>query len=70
MEKDYEDVVEVITVETHREANEYLKKGWLLLSTGARHVDSTGFQAKTYFTLCKKEKIKSYPREKDDGNDN
>ena len=56
MEKDYIDVVEVITVTTFQEANEWLRKGWLLLSTGARHVDSTGFQAKTYFTLCRKDK--------------
>ena len=56
MEKDYMDVVEVITVTTFQEANEWLRKGWLLLSTGARHVDSTGFQAKTYFTLCRKDK--------------
>jgi hypothetical protein len=56
MENDYMDVVEVITVTTFQEANEWLRKGWLLLSTGARHVDSTGFQAKTYFTLCRKDK--------------
>ena len=56
MKKDYMDVVEVVTVSSYQEANEYLKKGWLLLSTGARHVDSTGFQAKTYFTLCRKDK--------------
>ena len=56
MEKDYMDVVEVITVSTFQEANEFLRIGWLLLSTGARHVDSTGFQAKTYFTLCRKDK--------------
>jgi hypothetical protein len=56
MEKDYLDVVQVVTVSSFQEANEYLKQGWLLLSTGARHVDSTGFQAKTYFTLCRKDK--------------
>jgi len=55
MEKNYMDVVEVVTVNTDKEANEYLKKGWLLLSTGARHTDSAGFQAKTYFTLCRKD---------------
>ena len=56
MENDYLEVVEVVTVDSFQKANEYLKKGWFLLSTGARHVDSTGFQAKTYFTLCRKDK--------------
>jgi len=55
MENDYNDVVEVVTVSTDKEANEFLKKGWLLMSTGARHIDSTGFQAKTYYTLVRKE---------------
>lgn len=55
MENDYKDVVEVVTVSTHKEANVYLKKGWLLMSTGVRHIDRTSFQAKTYFTLAKKD---------------
>jgi len=58
MEKDYMDIVEVVTVSSDQEANEYLEKGWLLLSTGARHVDSAGYQAKTYFTLGRKDREK------------
>ena len=58
MEKNYNDIVEVKTVRTYQEANELLKHGWLLISSGARHEDSTGFQAKIYFTLGRREREK------------
>jgi len=55
MEKNYKDIIEVRTVRTDTEANELLKQGWLLISSGARHEDSTGFQSKTYFTLARRD---------------
>ena len=51
MEKNHKEIVEVRTVETDIEANNHLSHGWILLSTGAIHVDNAGYQAKTYFTL-------------------
>lgn len=45
-------IVELTTVLNFRAANELLKKGWVLLSTGAVHTDSIGYQSKTYFTLA------------------
>lgn len=55
MEEKHNEIVEVRTVFSDLEANNHLSHGWLLLSTGAVHVDSTGYQAKTYFTLGRKE---------------
>jgi len=49
------EIVEVRTVFSDHEANNHLSHGWILLSTGAVHVDSGGYQAKTYFTLGRKE---------------
>lgn len=55
MEDKHEEIIEVRTVQTDLEANNHLNHGWILLSTGAIHADSTGYQAKTYFTLGRKE---------------
>lgn len=53
MELKHDEVTEVRTVQTDEEANELLKKGWVLLASGCRHLGQTGLQAKTYFTLAK-----------------
>ncbi len=55
METKYIEIVEVITVFSDQEANNHLSHGWILLATGAVHIDSAGYQAKTYFTLGRKE---------------
>lgn len=55
MELKHEEILEVRTVLSDKEANNHLSHGWILLSTGALHVDSAGYQAKTYFTLGRKE---------------
>lgn len=55
MEEKHKEIVELKTVQDFKEANVLLTKGWILLSTGARHIDGTGYQAKTYFTLGRKE---------------
>jgi len=55
MEIKYIEIVEVRTVLTDSEANNHLSHGWVLLATGAIHLDAAGYQAKTYFTLGRKE---------------
>lgn len=55
MKLKHNEIVEVRTVLTDEEANNYLSHGWLLLATGAIHMDNTGYQSKTYFTLGRKE---------------
>lgn len=44
-------IEEVRTVDNQEEANELLVSGWLLLSSGTRHIDDAGYQAKVYFIL-------------------
>lgn len=55
MEEKCNEIIEVRTVFSDIEANNHLAHGWILLSTGAVHIDSGGYQAKTYFTLGRKE---------------
>jgi len=51
----HNEIIEVKTVQTDDEANALLAKGWILMSTGSRHLGQSGYQAKTYFTLGRKE---------------
>lgn len=56
MESKHSEIVEVKTVQSDDEANALLAKGWILMSTGARHLGQSGYQAKTFFTLGRKDK--------------
>jgi hypothetical protein len=47
-------VEEVKIVWSDLEANELLKKGWMLMSSGVAHRDEAGYQAKPMFILAKK----------------
>ena len=51
------DIVEVKTVRTDREANNYLSHGWVLLSAGTSHTDVAGYQAKIHFILGKRKDV-------------
>jgi len=57
MEQKHAEIVEVKTVQSDDEANALLSKAWILMSTGARHLGESGYQAKTYFTLGRKEAL-------------
>lgn len=58
MENKHREIIEVRTVLSDLEANNHLAHGWILLSTGAIHVDNSGYQSKTYFTLGRREEKK------------
>ena len=51
VEKETRDIEEVRVVDDPDEVNQLLVSGWVLLSSGARHIDSAGFNAKVYFIV-------------------
>ena len=46
-----QDIKEVRTVRSDDEANKLLAEGWVLLHSGASHIDGLGYNAKTHFIM-------------------
>jgi len=55
IDEDTKNVTKVKTVQTDKEVNELLSRGWELLNSGARHVDDNGYNVKIFFIMAKKD---------------
>ena len=47
------DIKEVKILWTEEEANELIRRGWLLMTSGIAHKDQAGYQAKPMFILAR-----------------